>query len=90
MLGMVIAALAEARNWRRVGIGIATRHQPGKRAVSGHAEAAEVVDDDQADAAGFLALGADAGASAAPDERPAFIDFLAEAFQDFGSGFRHG
>jgi len=56
----------------------------GQRAVAGHAEAARVVDDDKVDAAGFLALGANAGAGAA-DDRLARRDLAAEPLQDVGS-----
>ena len=49
-------------------VGVAIRHQAGERAAPGHAEPARVVDDDQIDAAGLLALGADARAGAAADE----------------------
>ena len=38
-------------------VGVAVGHHAGKRAAAGHAVAAGIVDDDQVDAAGFLAFG---------------------------------
>jgi hypothetical protein len=55
---------------------------PGQRAAAGHAEAARVVDDDEVDAAGLGALGGDAGAGAAADDRLAGIDLGTEPGED--------
>ena len=52
-------------------VGVAVGEQPGGRAAAGHAVAAGVVDDDEVDAAGLLALGREAGAGAAADDRHA-------------------
>ena len=49
-------------------VGVAVGEQAGERAAPGHAVAARVVDDDQVDAAGLLALGRQAGAGAAADD----------------------
>ncbi len=50
-------------------VGIAVGEQAGERAAPGHAIAARVVDDDQVDAAGFLAFGRKPRAGAAADDR---------------------
>ena len=50
-------------------VGVAVGQQAGERAAAGHAVAAGVVDDDEVDAAGLLALGREAGAGAAADDR---------------------
>ena len=48
---------------------VAVGHQAGERTSSGHAEPARIINDDQVDATGFLALGADPRAGAATDNR---------------------
>ena len=50
-------------------VGVAVGQQARQRAAAGHAVAARVVDHDQVDAAGLLALGRQAGAGAAADDR---------------------
>ena len=55
-------------------VGVAVGQQAGERAAPGHAVAARVVDHDQVDAAGLLALGRQAGAGAAADDRLAARD----------------
>ena len=50
-------------------VGVAEGEQAGGGAAAGHAVAAGVVDDDEVDAAGLLALGREAGAGAAADDR---------------------
>ncbi len=70
-------------------VGVAVGEQAGERAAPGHAVAARVVDDDQVDAAGLLALGRQAGAGAAADDRPARGDLGAEALRA-ASGERCG
>ncbi len=62
-------------------VGVAIGHQAGERAAPGHAVAAGVVDDDQVDAAGFLAFGGKPGAGAAADDRLAARDHGAELLQ---------
>ncbi|MET4839326.1 hypothetical protein ABIF44_008733 [Bradyrhizobium japonicum] len=65
------------------GVGVAISHQSCKRAAAGHAIAAGIVDDDEIDATGFLALGRQAGAGAAADDGLAALCHVAEAFQQF-------
>ena len=62
-------------------VGVAVGEQAGERAAPGHAVAARVVDDDQVDAAGLLALGRQAGAGAAADDGLAGGDLGAEAVE---------
>ena len=50
-------------------VGVAIGQQPGERASAGHAVAAGIVDDDEVDAARFLAFGREARARAAADDR---------------------
>src|SRR5262249_26290459 len=50
-------------------VGVAVGHHAREAAATGLPEAAGVVDDDQVDAAGLGAFGADAGAGAAADDR---------------------
>ena len=50
-------------------VGVAVGHQPGERAAARHAVAAGIVDDDEVDAAGLLALGRQPRAGAAADDR---------------------
>ncbi len=64
------------------GVGVAKGHQPGQRAMPGHAESPGVVDHDQVDPAGLLALGADARARPAADDRLAAGDLFTETLQD--------
>ena len=72
-------------------VGIAIGHQPGERAAAGHAVAAGVVDDDEIDAAGLLALGGEAGAGAAADDGLAPGDHGRERVEQGGSReARHG
>ena len=52
-------------------VGVAVGEQARGGAAPGHAVAAGIVDDDQVDAARLLALGRDAGAGAAADDRHA-------------------
>ena len=59
-------------------IGVAIGHQAGERAAPGHAVAAGIVDDDEVDAAGLLALRRQPGAGAAADDRLAARDHGAE------------
>ena len=61
---------------------VAVGEQSSGGAASGHAVAARVVDDDQVDAAGLLALGRQAGARAASDDGDAAFDHGAELLQD--------
>ena len=49
-------------------VGVAVGQQPRERAAAGHAVAPGVVDHDEVDAAGLLALGGQAGAGAAADD----------------------
>ena len=51
------------------GVGVSIRHQPCQRPAAGHPEPARIVDHDQVDSPGFLALGAQARACAAADQR---------------------
>ena len=67
-------------------VGVAVGHQPGERAAPGHAVAAGVVDDDEVDAAGLLALRREPGAGAAADDGLAARDHRAELRQDLGAG----
>ena len=72
-------------------VGVAVGEQAGERAAPGHAVAARVVDDDEVDAAGLLALGRQARAGAAADQRPAGGDLGAEALeQRLSSDAGHG
>ena len=63
-------------------VGVAVGEQAGRRAAPGHAIAAGIVDDDQVDAAGLLALGRQAGAGAAADDRHAALHHVAEPGED--------
>ncbi|MHC2653915.1 hypothetical protein ACVMHY_006494 [Bradyrhizobium barranii subsp. barranii] len=65
------------------GVGVAISHQSCERAAAGHAIAAGIVDDDEIDATGFLALGRQAGAGAAADDGLAALCHVSEAFQQF-------
>src|SRR6266850_751434 len=72
-------------------VGVAVRHQSGKRAASSHAVAAGIVDDDQVNAACFLAFGRQSGAGAAADDRLALGGHVAKLLQDGRTfKFRHG
>src|SRR5882724_3234092 len=72
-------------------VGIAVGHEAGERAAAGHAVAAGVVDDDEVDAAGLLALGGEARARPAPDDGLAAADHAAEALEDVRTrDARHG
>ena len=64
-------------------VGVAIGEQARRRAAPGHAVAAGIVDDDEVDAAGFLAFGREAGAGAAADDRLAACHHVAEFFEDF-------
>ena len=64
------------------GVGVAIGHHAGERAAPGHAIAAGIVDDDQVDAAGFLAFGGKASAGAAANDRFAFGGHGAKLLQD--------
>ena len=68
-------------------VGVAIGHHARQRAAPRHAEPPGVVDDDQVDAAGLGALGAEAGAGPAADDGDAVSNLLAEAGKD---GFAHG
>ena len=59
-------------------VGVAVGQQAGERAAPGHAIAARVVDHDEVDAAGLLALGGQAGAGAAADDRLAAAHHAAQ------------
>ena len=63
------------------GIGVAVGHAACKRAAPVHAEAAGVVNDQQVDAAGFLALGADTIACASSDYRHSLCDAFSQTAQ---------
>ena len=72
-------------------VGVAIGEQARERAAAGHAVAAGIVDDDEIDAAGLLALGRKAGAGAAADDRLALRDHRAEFFEDrLSLDARHG
>ena len=60
-------------------IGVAVGEEARRAAAPGHAIAAGVVDDEQVDAAGLFALGRQARAGAAADDRLAARDLLAES-----------
>jgi hypothetical protein len=57
---------------------VAVGHQPGERAAAGHPEAPGVVDDDEVDAAGLLALGREARAGAGADDHAAGVQRRAQ------------
>ena len=63
-------------------VGVAVGEKARGAAAAGHAVAAGVVDDQQVDAARFLALRGEAGARAAPDDRLAAGDLLAESLEN--------
>ena len=67
-------------------VGVAEGEEAGGGAAAGHAVAAGVVDDDEVDAAGLLALGREAGAGAAADDGLARGDEGLEALEDLGAG----
>src|SRR5207302_7885998 len=67
-------------------VGVAVGHHAAQAAAAGHAEAARVVDDDEVDAARLGALGADAGAGAAADDRPAGSDLSAQTLETLLAG----
>ena len=67
-------------------VGVAVGHHAAEAAAAGHAEAAGVVDDEEVDAAGLGALGADAGAGAAADDRLAGGDLGTQALEAFVAG----
>jgi hypothetical protein len=59
-------------------VGVAVGHHPGQRAAPRHPVAPGVVDDDEVRAAGFRALGRQAGPRAGADDRAALGDLLAQ------------
>ena len=63
-------------------VGVAVGEHAGERTAARHAVAARVVDDDQVDAARFLALGGQAGAGAAADDGLAARDHAAKLVED--------
>src|SRR6267142_1244006 len=63
-------------------VGVAVGQEAGERAAPGHPIASRVVDDDEVDAAGLLALGGQAGAGAAADDRLAAAHHPAQPGQD--------
>ena len=67
-------------------VGVAVGHHAAEAAAAGHAKPARVVDDDQVDAAGLGALGADAGAGPAADDRLAGRDLGTQTLQDIARG----
>src|SRR5262249_12007042 len=67
-------------------VGVAVRHHAAETAAAGHAEPARVVDDDRVDPAGLGALGAEAGAGAAADDRPAGGNLGAKTLQALHAG----
>ena len=70
----------------RHGVSVAVSHQAAARAVSGHAEAAGIVNDDEVGPAAFDEFGADARAGAGGDDRLAFAQDGAEPFNDIFAG----
>ena len=64
-------------------IGVAIGHQTGKRAATGHAVTAGIVDHDQVDPAGLLAFRRQPGAGAAADDRFAPGRHLAKPLQQY-------
>ena len=66
-------------------VGVAVGEQARRRAAAGHAVAAGIVDDDEVDAAGLLALGGKAGAGAAADDRHARLDHALELVEELPS-----
>ena len=68
------------------GIGIAVGHHAAGGAMTHHAEAAGVVDDDEVGAALLDEFGADARASAGGDHGVAFLDGVHQALADFFAG----
>ena len=74
-------------------VGVAVGEKPGQRAAPGHPVAAGVVDHDQIDAAGLLALGRQAGAGTGADDGKAAADLVTEPGEDRRTGLvdrRHG
>src|SRR3984893_8172475 len=75
-------------------VGVAVGHEAGAGPAAGHAVPARVVDHDQVDAARLLALGGEAGARAAADDRLAAPDHGPELLEavltgDAGHGRAH-
>ena len=64
-------------------VGVAVRHHAGKAAAARHAKSAGVVDDEKIDAAGFGALGGDAGPRPAADDRLAGFHLGVQALENF-------
>src|SRR5205807_1608779 len=62
-------------------VGIAIGHHAAEAAAPGHAEAARIVNDDQVNAAGLGALGADARARATTDNRFARRHLIPQSLQ---------
>ncbi len=72
-------------------VGVAVGQQPGQRTAARHPVATRVVDHDQVDAAGLLALGRQAGAGAATDDELASGDLGAKPVQqDLAFDAGHG
>src|SRR5262245_29357824 len=67
-------------------VGVAVRHEAGWRAPAGHAVASRVVDHDEVDATGLLALGREPRPRPAADDGLATADHPAETLQDVCSG----
>jgi hypothetical protein len=70
------------------GIGIAVSHKAGGGAVTGHAEAAGIIYDNEIGPAAFNELGANARARAGRDDRFPLFKGDTEAFDDFFAGVR--
>ena len=66
-------------------VGVAIGEQPGRRTAARHPVAARIVDHDEIDAAGFLALGGKACAGAAADDRHAAAHHLMKFLEDRSS-----
>jgi hypothetical protein len=71
-----------ARHVQHDVVGVAVGEEPGERAAAGHAVAAGVVDHDQVDPAGLLALGRQPGARAPADDGLAAADHAAQPPED--------
>src|SRR5262245_37858287 len=67
-------------------VGVAVREQAGQGSAPRHPVAPRVVDHDEIDAAGVLALRGQAGAGPAADDRLAAADHLVEALEDLLAG----